>query len=253
MYDLATRKALARRYADLAHIPAYRQMLREMNRPCARRIGMDGARLAESLFYTLLGCCSVETILQRLAVSAEQFPEATKKPSPPEGSPRAKMSKAEEYPCIDWRNLDDPLVRMADSIYSDRINCWRRLKELEAGTREDSAPREVLAEIVELTIRHELCFQELRNFNDKGAFLGMHPFITQKDEREHVRQLLLSYPDAYFEERKNIELNISRYSSQINGKKASGEAKARARENLERHQARLALYKEVFREFTSAK
>ena len=66
-------------------------------------------------------------------------------------------------------------------------------------------------------------------------------------------QLLRTDPDAYFSARKNIELNISRYSSQINGKRASEAAKARARENLERHQALLAIYKEVFQEFTAKK
>lgn len=97
------------------------------------------------------------------------------------------------------------------------------------------------------SIRMELCFSELRAFNNTGAFLGRHPFIAQADERSRVTALLVSDPDAYFEERKNIELNITRYQSQLNSKKTSKEQKERARSNLEKYQARLALYKEILK------
>lgn len=93
----------------------------------------------------------------------------------------------------------------------------------------------------------ELCFSELRSFNNTGRFLGKHPFIAQADERSRVTSLLMSDPDAYFEERKNIELNITRYQSQLNSKKMTKEQKERARSNLEKHQARLALYKEILK------
>lgn len=98
------------------------------------------------------------------------------------------------------------------------------------------------------SIRGELCFSELRNFNKTGRFLGKHPFIAQADERSRVMEILHSDPDRYFDERKNIELNISRYSSQINSKKTTKEQKERARENMERYQARLQMYKDIFKE-----
>ena len=94
----------------------------------------------------------------------------------------------------------------------------------------------------------EICFAELRQFNSTGAFLGKHPFIAHADERARVKQLLLQDPDAYFDERKNIELNITRYNSHINSKKTTPEQKERARENVERYQARLAMYKEIIKE-----
>ena len=97
------------------------------------------------------------------------------------------------------------------------------------------------------SIRMELCFSELRAFNNTGSFLGKHPFIAQADERSRVASLLVSDPDAYFEERKNIELNITRYQSQINSKKTTKEQKERAQANLEKYQARLALYKEILK------
>lgn len=93
----------------------------------------------------------------------------------------------------------------------------------------------------------ELCFSELRAFNSTGAFLGRHPFISQADERSRVTALLASDPDAYFEERKNIELNITRYSSQLNSKKTTKEQKARAQVNLEKFKAKLELYKEILK------
>ena len=94
----------------------------------------------------------------------------------------------------------------------------------------------------------EQCFAELRNFNKTGKFLGQHTFVTQSDERSRVKALLREDPDRYFDERKNIELNITRYSSQLNSKKTSNEQKTRAQENLEKYQARLQMYKDIFKE-----
>lgn len=94
----------------------------------------------------------------------------------------------------------------------------------------------------------EMCFAELREYNATGSFKGKHPFIAQADERSRVAALLRTDPDKYFDERKNIELNITRYNSQINSKKTSKGQKERARENVERYQARLAMYKEIIKE-----
>ena len=66
---------------------------------------------------------------------------------------------------------------------------------------------------------------------------------------QRVAELIRSDPDRYFGERKNIELNITRYSSQLNGKKVSQEQKDRAKSNLEKFKTMLRLYKEVFNEF----
>ena len=145
--------------------------------------------------------------------------------------------------------MDSPSVRLADSIFSDRISCWQRLQELEKLTQEPTAPVTVLQEIINLEIRREMCFQELEQFNKKGKFLGKHPFIAQKTEREQVLEMLRNDPERYFTERKKIEDNISRYSSQINGKSSSEAVRERAKASLERYQARLQLYKDIFREY----
>jgi hypothetical protein len=95
----------------------------------------------------------------------------------------------------------------------------------------------------------EICFDELRQFDRTGQFIGKHPFIAQKSERERVADLLRSDPDRYFEERKNIELNITRYTSQIGSTRFSEDKKKKFQELLEQHQASLAMYREIFNEF----
>lgn len=145
--------------------------------------------------------------------------------------------------------MDDPQIKTADSIFSDRINLWNRLGELEKevdGSK--AAPVDLLEEIVLKSIRMEQCFAELKKFNDTGQFIGKHPFISQQTERERVTELLKTNPDAYFQERKNIELNITRYTSQLKSKKLNKEKKALAAENLEKYKALLTMYKEIFKE-----
>ena len=107
----------------------------------------------------------------------------------------------------------------------------------------------LLEDLVASSIRSELCFSELKAFNDTGTFLGKHPFIAQRDDRSSIAGLLRSDPDKYFEERKNVELNITRYSSQLNSRKTTQEQKARAAASLEKFKAELQLYREIFNEF----
>lgn len=146
--------------------------------------------------------------------------------------------------------MDNPLVRTADSIFTDRINLYHRLQKIEKeldGLLE--VDRDVVESMVMLSIRSELCFSELKSFNDTGQFIGKHPFIRQKDERHRVSELLRTDPDKYFDERKNIELNIARYSSQLNSRKTDNAQKERAMANMEKFKTILQLYKDVFNEF----
>lgn len=146
--------------------------------------------------------------------------------------------------------MDNPLVRIADGIFTDRINLWQRLREIEESTEGlQEIEAQTIEEFITKTIRLELCFSELKAFNDTGKFIGKHPFISKRDERARVAELLRTDPDKYFEERKNVELNITRYSSQINGKKATPEIKKRASDNLDKFRAMLQMYREVFQEY----
>lgn len=265
MYSFTEQLELARQ-ANPSHIPVYRAILESIHNPASTRIDSDEKALAVDLLYILLDTFTIEEIRVRCTPPQDLFREPAKKPQEdakdilPAESPatgenaaktagkRPKISKFEQYPNIPWKELDNPQIRTADSIFTDRINCYSRLKELEAATQDTVADRATLAEIIETSVRLELCFDELKNFNDKGEFLGEHPFISQKDERERVIELLKNDPEAFFSERKNIELNITRYTSQLNGKKATVAQKEAARANLEKHQAKLRLFREVFAE-----
>lgn len=265
MYSFTEQLELSRQ-ADPAHIAIYRSMLESLHNPASSRINSDEKALAADLLYILLDTFTIEEVKARCEPRPDLLREPTKMiqdategtipaPSPAAGAAaakpaenRPKISKFEQYPLIHWKELDNPPVRLADSIFSDRINCYSRLKELEAATQDATASRDVLAEIVETSVRLEQCFDELRHFNDKGEFLGEHPFITQKDERARVTELLKDDPEAFFSERKNIELNITRYTSQINGKTTTEAQKEAARANLEKYQAKLRLFREVFAE-----
>lgn len=144
------------------------------------------------------------------------------------------------------------MVRTADSIFSDRINLWHRLQEIEKSLDgQAEADSGTIETFIGLSIRNELCFAELKSFNDTGRFIGKHPFIKHKDERQRVAELIRSDPDRYFDERKNIELNITRYNLQINGTRSSDEQKKRAASNLEKFKTMLQLYKDVFNEFVN--
>ena len=136
---------------------------------------------------------------------------------------------------------------------TDRINCWSELKRLEALTQGEITDFDTLADIVRLAARLEMCFNELRSFNNTGKFLGKLPFISSRDERSRIFDILRRNPEEYFQERKNVELNISRYSSQVNSPKLAGEKKEKAKTNLEKFQALLQVFKDVFDEFVKGK
>ncbi|MBP3662336.1 MAG: hypothetical protein J6J25_04435 [Bacteroidales bacterium] len=255
MYSFQQKRAISKKIASSEHIDTYRQLLASRGLPAAGIIMKDRQALAVSLVYTLLEHFTEEEIITACKPDDRQpvIQSVLTPVSPPTKPEKKKVSKHEQYPNIQWNDLDNPLIRMADSIFSDRINCWARLKVLEAETQEETAAKEDIEEYIRLTIRMELCFSELRHFNDSGAFLGKHPFISAKDERTRIMETLRTSPDTYFQERKNIELNISRYSSQLNSKTVSKEKKDKARENLEKHQATLQLYKDIFNEFVCQK
>lgn len=249
MYTFSEQLSLARSNASTDFIDTYRSMLAGIGNPASSRISSDRQALARDLLYILLDTFSIDEVRARCVPAEAHFADDRKmEQAPPRCHERPKISKFEQYPRIPWKELDNPLVRTADSIFSDRINCWSRLKQLEADTQGPTAPRGILGEIVETSVRLEMCFDELRNFNDTGSFLGVHPFIVTKDERERVRDILKNDPETYFSERKNIELNITRYSSQINRKKATEDQREAARANLEKYRAKLRLYKDVLAE-----
>lgn len=160
---------------------------------------------------------------------------------------KKKRSKVQEYPGIHWDDLDNPLIRTADSIYSDAVNLGRWLREAEGGLYEAEAPAELIAEYVGKAIRLELCHEELRNFSKTGEFRGKHPFIAQRSERDRAMELLRQDPVEFTKEMHRIEMNITRYSSHVNSAKLTPEKKKLAQSNLEKFQAALKMYEEILK------
>lgn len=250
MYTFQQKRSISKSIADPARIELYRQMLAAKRLPASGTISRDRSALAISLVYILLDHYTMEEIMAagctasapvaQVAAASVGVSSAARKPS--------KISKFEQYPDIPWKQLDNPLVRMADSIFTDRINCYSELKRLEADTQGETADTDTIAEVVRLAARLEMCFNELRSFNNTGKFLGKHPFIERKDERSRIFELLRRDPEGYFQERKNVELNIARYSSQVNSKKLDADKREKAVVNLQKFRALLQVYKDVFAE-----
>ena len=255
MYTFQQKRSISKAIAQPSKIETYRRLLSSRGLPAAGTIMKDRSALAVSMVYVLLDHFSAEEIqaaCETPAASGGQ-PAATVAKVPPPAPKQAKISKFEQYPDIPWRQLDNPMVRMADSIFTDRINCWSELKRLEAITQGEITDFDTLADIVRLAARLEMCFNELRSFNNTGKFLGKHPFISSRDERSRIFDILRRNPEEYFQERKNVELNISRYGSQVNSPKLAGEKKEKAKTNLEKFQALLQVFKDVFDEFVKGK
>lgn len=110
----------------------------------------------------------------------------------------------------------------------------------------NEADADIVAEYIDTTIRLELCYSELRSFNDKGVFQGKHPFIAHRTERERLEELLRTDPLVFLEELKNVEGNITRYRSHLNSPKFSAEKKVKEAENLAKYEALRKLYQEIF-------
>ncbi len=250
MYTFQQKKSISKSIADPAKIDIYRQMLAAKRLPASGTISRNRSALAISLVYILLDHYSMEEIMATGGTASAPVAQVAAAPVgvSPAASKPAKISKFEQYPSIPWKQMDNPLVRMADSIFTDRINCYSELKRLEADTQGETADTDTIAEVVRLSARLEICFNELRNFNNTGKFLGKHPFIESKDERSRIFELLRSDPEAYFQERKNVELNIARYSSQTNSKKLDADKRGKAGVNLQKFRALLQVYKDVFAE-----
>ncbi len=103
-------------------------------------------------------------------------------------------------------------------IYSDRINTFRRLLDLEKKL-DDSPTAQMVAEYVELSIRNRQCREELTAFNNRGKFLNEHPILKTEDLYKEMTELLLSNPDEFMNRLTNVKQNIARYKSWMKNKK----------------------------------
>jgi len=245
--EFIQKREVSRRIADPSKIEVYRQLLSAKRVPSSGMKGDDKRKLAIELVYTALSHYSEEDILFACsgASTASQPAKATVIQNESVSTTHKKASKYEEYPKIPWQDLDNPLVRTADSIFSDRINLHQALRAIEPSLDSAQVPSELLGDFVEKSIRMELCFRELKTLNDTGEFYGKHPFISQRTERERLTDLLRSDPSKFLEEMHNVEGNISRYKSHAKSTKLSAEKRKKEAENLLKYEALKKMYQEI--------
>ena len=132
---------------------------------------------------------------------------------------------------------------MATVLYNDRINTYRKMKQLdELLEKEHNA--QAVADMAELRIRNLQAFAELQSFNDTGKFLCKHPLLFGRSEIAELMKLLKADPAEFLRRHKNVLDNIKRYRSYI---KRTDRKNRRTDDlkNLERHREREKLFKMV--------
>lgn len=132
---------------------------------------------------------------------------------------------------------------MATVIYNDRINTWRKMKQLDE-LLETKPTAQTVAEMAELRIRNLQAFAELQSFNDRGKFLCKHPILYGRSEIARLIRLLKADPAEFLRRHKNVLDNIKRYRSYL---KRSDRKDRRQldKQNLERYWERERLFKMV--------
>ena len=132
---------------------------------------------------------------------------------------------------------------MATVLYNDRINTYRKMKQLDE-LLEKERKAQAVADMAELRIRNLQAFAELQSFNDTGKFLCKHPLLFGRSEIAELMKLLKADPAEFLRQHKNVLDNIKRYRSYI---KRTDRKNRRTDDlkNLERHREREKLFKMV--------
>jgi hypothetical protein len=132
---------------------------------------------------------------------------------------------------------------MATVLYNDRINTYRKMKQLDE-LLEKERNAQAVADMAELRIRNLQAFAELQSFNDTSKFLCKHPLLFGRSEIAELMKLLKADPAEFLRQHKNVLDNIKRYRSYI---KRTDRKNRRADDlkNLERHREREKLFKMV--------
>lgn len=134
-------------------------------------------------------------------------------------------------------------MQAATVIYNDRINSWRKMKQLDELL--DKEPKaEAVAEMAELRIRNLQAFAELQAFNDTGKFLCKHPLLFERSETAHLINLLRTNPAEFLRLHKNVLDNIKRYRSYLK-REDRIEKRNTDKQNLKRYQERKQLFRMV--------
>lgn len=132
---------------------------------------------------------------------------------------------------------------MATVLYNDRINTYRKMKQLDE-LLEKERNAQAVADMAELRIRNLQAFAELQSFNNTGKYLCKHPLLFGRSEIAQLIKLLRTDPAEFLRQHKNVLDNIKRYRSYI--KRTDRKEKREAdKRNLKRYQEKERLFRMV--------
>lgn len=157
------------------------------------------------------------------------------------------VQKETEYPQIKWDNLADPDVQRAVIIYNDRVNTYRKMKEIDPVIDKNPTEQRII-DLAELRNRNLLAFKELKTFNDKGKWLNKHPLLRNFSIKTKYSELLRKNPTDFLAEYTNTANNVNRYKSFLNNKDRSPNQHEKDRDNLKKHYEREEIMREVLEE-----
>lgn len=132
---------------------------------------------------------------------------------------------------------------MATVLYNDRINTYRKMKQLDE-LLEKERNAQAVADMAELRIRNLQAFAELQSFNDTGKFICKHPLLFGRSEIAELMKLLKADPAEFLRQHKNVLDNIKRYKSFVKRKDRKEKREADKR-NLEKYQEKERLFRMV--------
>ena len=134
-------------------------------------------------------------------------------------------------------------MQTATVLYNDRINTWRKMKQLDE-LLETKPTAQAVADMAELRIRNLQAFAELQSFNDTGKFLYKHSILYGQSEIARLIRLLKANPAEFLRRHKNVLDNIKRYRSYLK-RSDRKDRRQQDRQNLKRHQEQEQLFKMV--------
>lgn len=108
-------------------------------------------------------------------------------------------------------------MQQATVLYNDRINTWRRMKQLDEEL-EKNPTEKMVAQMAELRLRNLQCFAELQSYNDTGRYLCRHPLLSGRSEFARLTELLRRDVPEFLRQHKNVLDNIKRYKSYLKRK-----------------------------------
>lgn len=129
-------------------------------------------------------------------------------------------------------------------IYNDRINTFKRLKEIDA-VIDDKPTKALIKELALTRIQNLDCFRELKSLNDNGNFRYIHPLIKHHSLRAKLEKTLAGNPGEYLDGYQRAKENVKRYTSFIKSKKRSAEQKKLDAESLKKWQEECEVYKNI--------